>query len=191
MWAFPLFSKMQGYFQSFMPVFSISVNGTIILGWGPKILLLILDSSFSLMLHILSINESVKSTFRPCSQFDHFLSPPLIPSSQSHYHCSLFPLLSPRWNQNLRGSVCFRLLGAASLLSTQQAEDLPVGIMTILSKENGVSGYVTCPRPNSLGEPEVSYHSKPIGSPNASFHFLLSQLLQGDSVRCWGEWWQC
>lgn len=78
-------------------------------------------------------------------------------------------------------SLGLNLLGkvqcAAGLLSTQEADDLLVGISTILPKENGVSGYETCPRPHSLEESEVSYHSRLTGSPNALFHFHLGQLL--------------
>lgn len=58
---FSLLSKMQAGFHSFIPVFSISVNGTIVLGLGPKTL--VIFDSFFLKFHILSINKSVGSIF--------------------------------------------------------------------------------------------------------------------------------
>ena len=108
------------------------------------------------------MNKSVRSTFRLYPQSDCFFSPPCCLVVRTTITAPCF-ISCPQGEIRISGGetqawVWLKPLGrvqcAAGLLSTQEADDLLVGISTTLPKENGVSVYVTCPRPHSLEEPE-------------------------------------
>lgn len=176
--------RCKGCFQSFIPVFSILVNGAIILSSEPKTLVIL----YSLTLHILSINKSVRSTFRLYSESDHFLPLPLITSTPSYSQYLLFQLLPPRWNQNLwrwgSGISMFKAPREIPMCSQGWSTFHPTGRLFTgrynhhfaKGKQESWTGYVTCPRKYSWEKPEIRCHSSLLGASTASFHVLSTQL---------------